>query len=65
MKGESMNDKKLKKAIAGVLQYGVLWGHPKYIEREHWDTLYEFYKELNNGKDFVSNKSKKAKANII
>ena len=57
-----MDNKKAKKAIKDVLQYGFMWGHPRHIERENWDTLHEYYKELNNGRDFAPNKDKKAKA---
>ena len=59
---KSMKDKKLKKAIGSVLQYGWMWGNPKHISKEHWELLHESYKELNNGKEFVPNKTKKAKA---
>jgi len=40
-----------------------MWGHPKHIDRKDWDLLYEYYKkELNNGKEFKPDETKKAKA---
>tara|TARA_Y100000310_G_C20535996_1_gene740874 strand:+ start:389 stop:562 length:174 start_codon:yes stop_codon:yes gene_type:complete len=57
-----MKDKKLKKAIGSVLQYGWMWGNPKHISKEHWELLHESYKELNNGKEFKPDETKKAKA---
>jgi len=56
-----MNEKKLKEALGAMLQYGSMWGHPKHTSRKDWDLLYEVYKELNNGADFVRDKTKKAK----
>ena len=58
-----MNKKEIKKAFKSLLQYGWMWGHPKYIDRDGWDALHEFYKEeLNGGKDFKPDETKKAKA---
>ena len=59
-----MNQKKLKEAIKSVLQYGVNWGHPKHIKKEHWNVLHEFYKEdLNNGKEFKRSNNKQNDTN--
>jgi hypothetical protein len=56
-----MNKKDIKKAFEDILQYGWMWGHPKYIN--DWNLLYQYYKEeLNNGKDFKPDKSNKAVA---
>lgn len=50
-----MNKDKLKDALWAMLQYGYLWGHPRYISRENWQAIRESYKELNDGKDFEPN----------
>lgn len=55
-----MDNKKLKKTIGAVLQWGSVWGNPKHISENDWILLHEVYRELNNGKDFVRNKNKKA-----
>jgi len=56
-----MNKKAIKKAIGGLLQYGWMWGYPRHIERDGWKALHDFYKaELNGGKDFEPDKTKKA-----
>ena len=55
-----MNEKKLKEALGAVLQYGWLWGNPKHITTENWVVIAECYKELNDGGDFVPDKSQKA-----
>jgi hypothetical protein len=35
--------------------------HPRHIDREGWEDLKEFYKEeLNNGKDFKPDETKRA-----
>tara|TARA_Y100000310_G_C20311785_1_gene636564 strand:+ start:232 stop:408 length:177 start_codon:yes stop_codon:yes gene_type:complete len=58
-----MNKKKVKKAIKDLLQYGWMWGHPKHIDKDGWDALHTFYKvELNGGRDFKPDETKKAKA---
>jgi len=58
-----MNKKNIKKTFEKLLQYGWMWGHPKYIDAKGWDDLKEFYKtELNDGKDFKPNTNNKAKA---
>ena len=60
---KSMNKKNVKKAFESLLQYGWMWGHPKHLDRKDWDLLYEYYKkELNNGKEFKPDETKKAKA---
>jgi hypothetical protein len=53
---------KLKKALGAMLQYGWMWGYPRHISREDWDIIRNVYKELNGGKDFKPDKSKRAKA---
>jgi len=56
-----MNKKDIKKTIKSILQYGWMWGRPKFIE--DWDLLHQYYKEeLNNGKDFKPDETKKATA---
>ena len=56
-----MNKKDIKKTFEEILQYGWMWGHPKYIN--HWPLLYQYYKEeLNNGKDFKPDENNKASA---
>jgi len=56
-----MNKKDIKKTFESLLQYGWMWGRPRHIE--NWDLLYEYYKEeLNNGKDFKPDETKKARA---
>jgi hypothetical protein len=55
-----MNNDKLKTSLGAVLQYGWMWGHPKHISREDWDNIKESYRELNDGKDFEPDKSKRA-----
>ena len=58
-----MNKNKIKKVIGCLLQYGWMWGYPKYIPKDDWDALKDYYKEeLNNGKDFKPDKTNKAKA---
>jgi len=55
-----MNSSEIKKVIESVLQFGWMWGYPKYIE--DWDRLHRYYREeLNDGKDFKPDKTKKAK----
>ena len=40
-----------------------MWGHPKHIDKDGWDALHTFYKvELNGGRDFKPDETKKAKA---
>ena len=56
------NMKKLKEALGAVLQYGWMWGYPKHISKEHWNIIRETYKELNGGKDFKPDETKKARA---
>ena len=54
-----MNKLDIKKAFESILQHGWMWGHPKSIE--DWDLLYKYYKEeLNDGKDFEPDVTKKA-----
>jgi len=55
-----MNEDKLKEALRAVLQYGWLWGHPKHIAREDWDIIRDVYQELNNGKEFKPDRTKRA-----
>jgi hypothetical protein len=56
-----MNKKKIKKTLESLLQYGWMWGWPRRIDREGWEDLKEFYKEeLNNGKDFKPDETKRA-----
>jgi hypothetical protein len=55
-----MNNDKLKTALGAVLQYGWMWGHPKHINREHWVAIAESYRELNDGKDFKPDTTKRA-----
>ncbi len=56
-----MNKSDIKKAFESLLQYGWMWGNPRYIE--DWDSLYQYYKEeLNDGKDFEPDRTKVAKA---
>ena len=56
-----MNKEEIKKAVGSVLQFGWMWGHPKHIE--DWDLLYRYYRdELNDGKEFEPDETKKAKA---
>jgi hypothetical protein len=55
-----MNNDKLKRALGAVLQYGWMWGHPKHISRENWDIIKESYRELNDGKDFEPDTTKRA-----
>ena len=58
-----MNKKQIKKTIEKLLQYGWMWGWPKHIGEGGWEDLRDFYKEeLNNGKDFKPDETKKAKA---
>ena len=58
-----MNKKNIKKTFKSLLQYGWKWGYPKYIDKEDWDDLKEFYKtELNGGKDFEPDTNDKANA---
>lgn len=60
---KNMNKKDIKKAFEGLLQYGWMWGNPRHIDSEDWGLFHKFYKEeLNNGKDFEPDESKKAKA---
>jgi len=55
-----MNKKDIKKAFKNILQHSWMWGRPKSIK--DWDLLHQYYKEeLNNGKDFKPDKTKKAK----
>lgn len=53
---------KLKKALEAVLQYGWMWGYPRHISIEDWQTIKAAYKELNSGKEFKPDTSKRAKA---
>tara|TARA_Y100000310_G_C20626332_1_gene786100 strand:+ start:1106 stop:1285 length:180 start_codon:yes stop_codon:yes gene_type:complete len=56
-----MNKKTIKKTFEQLLQYGWMWGHPKYIDKEGWNNLKEFYKtELNSGKDYKPDENNKA-----
>jgi len=56
-----MNKKKIKKTLECLLQYGWMWGCPRCIDSEGWEDLKEFYKEeLNNGKDFKPDETKRA-----
>jgi len=55
-----MNEKRLKTALGAVLQYGWMWGHPKHISREHWVAIAESYRELNDGKEFKPDTTKRA-----
>tara|TARA_Y100001963_G_scaffold99448_1_gene136865 strand:+ start:2471 stop:2662 length:192 start_codon:yes stop_codon:yes gene_type:complete len=58
---KGMKKADIKKAFESVLQYGWMWGKPKSIE--DWDLLYQYYKEeLNDGKDFEPDVTKKATA---
>ena len=58
-----MNKNKMKKTFENLLQYGWMWGWPKYVGKEGWAELLEFYKEeLNNGKEFKPDETQKAKA---
>ena len=47
-----MDNKEMKKAFEGLLQYGWMWGNPKHISRENWKVISEAYKELNDGNEF-------------
>ena len=56
-----MNKKEIKKAIESILQYGGMWGHPIHIAREDWDNIRKYYKEeLNGGKEFEPDRTRKA-----
>ena len=56
-----MKNSEIKKAIESILQYGWMWGNPKSIE--DWDLIHRYYREeLNDGKDFKPDVTKKAKA---
>jgi hypothetical protein len=56
-----MKQSDIKKAFESLLQYGWMWGNPRHIE--DWDSLYQYYKEeLNDGKDFKPDETRKAKA---
>ena len=57
-----MNNKKIVKALGAVLQYGWMWGYPRYISMEDWQSIKDAYKELNSGKEFKPDTSKKAKS---
>ena len=53
----------MKKTFETLLQYGWMWGWPKYVDKEGWNELLDFYKEeLNDGKDFEPDKTQTAKA---
>ena len=56
-----MNKKEIKKAFESILQYGWMWGHPRHIAREDWDSIHKYYKEeLNGGKEFEPDRTRKA-----
>jgi len=55
-----MDEKKLKKVLGAVLQWGAMWGNPKHIDPKDWVLLHEVYRELNDGKDFVRDSNKRA-----
>ena len=59
---KSMNEKRLKEALGAGLQYGWMWGNPKHITTENWVVIADAYKELNDGKEFKPDTSKRAKA---
>jgi len=52
------DDVNVKDTIKKVLQYGAMWGHPKWLPQKNWTILKEFYKKLNNGKEFKSDGTK-------
>mgnify|MGYP003116956490 CR=1 FL=1 len=57
-----MKKKDIKKSIENLLQYGWMWGRPKSVGCD-WDLLHEYYKEeLNDGKEFEPDITKKARA---
>jgi len=59
---KNVNKKEIKKAFESLLQYGWMWGYPKHIDKGGWDALHTFHKEeLNNGKEFKPDETKKAK----
>ena len=55
------NEKKLEEALWAVLQWGYMWGHPRYISSENWEIIRESYKDLNDGKDFEPDTTQAAK----
>ena len=55
------NEKKLEEALWAVLQWGYMWGHPRYISSENWEIIRESYKDLNGGKDFEPDTTQVAK----
>ena len=58
-----MNKKEIKNAFESLLQYGWMWGYPRHIKACDWDSLKQYYKEeLNGGKDFKPDETKKARA---
>ena len=56
-----MNENKLKEALSAVLQYGWMWGNPRHISKEQWVTIGDAYKDINGGKAFEPDRTKKAK----
>jgi hypothetical protein len=58
-----MDNKEMKKAFEGLLQYGWMWGNPRHINRKDWELFHKFYKEeLNDGVEFKPDTTKKAQA---
>jgi len=56
-----MKKEEIKKAFESILQYGWMWGHPRHIAREDWDSIHKYYKEeLNGGKEFEPDRTRKA-----
>jgi hypothetical protein len=55
-----MNKDKLKEALSAILQYGWMWGNPRHLSTEQWSAVEDAYKDLNGGKAFKPDKTKRA-----
>jgi hypothetical protein len=56
-----MKQSDIKSTFESLLQYGWMWGNPRHIKSGDWDLLKQYYKEeLNGGKDFKPDTTKKA-----
>ena len=55
-----MNKSNIKKAFESLLQYGWMWGNPRHLSKEQWVTIGDAYKDLNGGKAFKPDKTKRA-----
>ena len=61
-----MNKKEIKEMFEQLLQYGWMWGWPKFVGSEGWDKIRRYYKlELNNGKEFEPDENNKATAHQL